>query len=582
MLGIYLRLSQEDEESNSIQNQLKEGKAFATKNNYSYKIYNEGQGVSGASKLSNRPVFQSLLDDIDNKKINIVWARNQNRISRSRVIFGKFLSSVDGNKVRVFFNDIEYDLEDATAKLILGVFNEFNSYQVDLQSQQTKKVLLNRVIEGKAHGKATPLGYKTNKEGFLIIDEDERPIVEKIYQMCLDGKGSTTIRHYLNDKNIPTRYNKGKGTFKIKNKDTGKVTLKNKSEVKWSDRQIQSILKNPMYKGKRRWGKVHPDDKEHILYPCDPIFDEVYWEKVQNQYNLNAHSKNTGKKVDHKYLLKGLLECNKCHRNYYGRTRLNKRDNYYMCSSKRYKDLNCTNRAINIDVLDDFVWGLMYDDNLYASMVEMLEKSDNSKRLKTLKGQIEAYTKKIERLQNQIKKSLDYLSNDTINESEYLTIKKQKESKIKTINELKARDKEELTILKNQKINIKEFTKERDNFAKFRISSKIKPKQKLKLVNSRDNIIAPYNEKKRILNNYIKRIFIEYSKEHKVYAIRASFKLPIDDVLHFIDDNYLYSFDTKNSVVMELESGQNSRFTEATYDRTLKKLFSKDLMESLS
>lgn len=538
-----------------------------------FSLYNEGEGISGALPIEERPELEKLIEDIKNNLCHAVWFRNQNRLGRSMETHIAFITACLKYKTEVYFDNKLFDYTDPTEDLIGNVLSALNTYTAKLQSKQTKRSLLDNVLEGKAHGKSTPLGYKADAKGYIVIDEAEKPIVETIYRMCLEGKGSTTIKHYLNDNNIPTRYNKGKGTFKIKNKYTGKVSEKNKSDVKWSDRQVQSILKNPMYKGKRKW-----NDK---LIDCPAIFDEAYWNKIQTQYKLNTHSKNTGKKVDHKYLLKGLLECSKCNRNYYGRTRVNKRDNYYMCSSKRYKDLNCTNRAINIDVLDDFVWGLMYEDSLYDNMVAMVEKGDNSKRLQKLKDNIEANKKTINTLKKRIDKSEDYLLNERISESKQLAFKKKKETEIITLREINANDEEELYMLENQKTSIKQFTKERDKFAKFRMSASVKSSKKLKLVNSKDNIIAPYNDKKRVLNNYVKRIFIEYSKEHKVYVIRTSFKLPIDDTLHFIDDNYLYSYDTKNSVIMELASGQNSRFTEATYDRTLKKLLSKELMENL-
>lgn len=52
MLGIYTRLSKQDEESNSINNQLREGKQFATDFHYSdIKIYNEGEGVCWFNKI---------------------------------------------------------------------------------------------------------------------------------------------------------------------------------------------------------------------------------------------------------------------------------------------------------------------------------------------------------------------------------------------------------------------------------------------------------------------------------------------------------------------------------------------------
>jgi site-specific DNA recombinase len=60
MLGIYTRLSKQDEESNSINNQLREGKQFAADFHYSdIKIYNEGEGVSGGLDIVDRPKLKN-------------------------------------------------------------------------------------------------------------------------------------------------------------------------------------------------------------------------------------------------------------------------------------------------------------------------------------------------------------------------------------------------------------------------------------------------------------------------------------------------------------------------------------------
>ena len=56
MLAIYTRLSREDSESSSIENQLREGKSFAKDNSFNdIKIYNEGEGVSGGADIKDRP-----------------------------------------------------------------------------------------------------------------------------------------------------------------------------------------------------------------------------------------------------------------------------------------------------------------------------------------------------------------------------------------------------------------------------------------------------------------------------------------------------------------------------------------------
>ena len=57
-LAIYVRLSKDDEESNSIENQIREGKDFASRQGLDYQVYNEGKGVSGTWSIEDRPALK--------------------------------------------------------------------------------------------------------------------------------------------------------------------------------------------------------------------------------------------------------------------------------------------------------------------------------------------------------------------------------------------------------------------------------------------------------------------------------------------------------------------------------------------
>ncbi|MBT7241904.1 MAG: recombinase family protein, partial [Flavobacteriaceae bacterium] len=105
MLGIYTRLSKEDEESNSISNQSREGFSFATKNNFDYKVYDEGEGISGTLDIENRPVLTNLITDVNNGTVKQIWMRNQNRLDRNSLTFFIFIDAVKKNNVDVYFGD---------------------------------------------------------------------------------------------------------------------------------------------------------------------------------------------------------------------------------------------------------------------------------------------------------------------------------------------------------------------------------------------------------------------------------------------------------------------------------------------
>src|SRR5690606_4183675 len=125
------------------------------------------------------------------------------------------------------------------------------------------------------------------------------------------------------------------------------------------------------------------------------ILTPEYWQKVND--NLKNNRSNTGKKVDHKYLLKGLLRCAKCGKNYYGRSKTNdpkgyvlresksgrKRIDYnvYMCASKRYSHTNCGSKSLRLIELDALIWGVFFKEKLLLKKVkEYFENLDVNKQ----------------------------------------------------------------------------------------------------------------------------------------------------------------------------------------------------------
>ena len=239
MLAIYTRLSKEDEESNSIENQTREGKAFAKANGFhEYELYNEGEGISGVAEIEDRPELMRLLSDMRNEKVTAVWFRHQNRLERNSATFAVFKSVARKKNVRIFFNSKELDLYDVMENAQTSFMSIVGEINVALQGIQTKKSLLDNVKEGKAWS-IIPYGYKTI-EGYLVINELEAKVVKRIYKESLEGIGTDRIAKRLNKDNIPTR----KG-------------------ADWRGRTVQGIIKSTLYKGLREWGRTESIKKNN-------------------------------------------------------------------------------------------------------------------------------------------------------------------------------------------------------------------------------------------------------------------------------------------------------------------------------
>ena len=129
--ALYCRLSNEDdlqEESQSITNQRELLKRYAKENNLSiYDIYVD-DGYSGTK--FDRPDFQRMIRDIENKKVNMVIVKDSSRLGRDYIQFGEYIEKYfPQNKVRVIsiLNNYDSELDNGVADTLpfKAVMNDF-------------------------------------------------------------------------------------------------------------------------------------------------------------------------------------------------------------------------------------------------------------------------------------------------------------------------------------------------------------------------------------------------------------------------------------------------------------------------
>lgn len=418
MLAIYTRLSREDEASNSIYNQKREGKEFAHKKNFiNYKIYDEGQGISGGASIEDRPKFSELIEDIMKGRITTVWFRDQNRLERNQLTFHFFVDLVQQKQISIYIADKLIDYNDPDTFFRSSLDSLYNTKKRIEQGVSTRRALHGNLKEGKTRGGIMSYGYTKDDKGYVIIDEDEVKTVKRIYDLSLQGVGTNQIAEILNNEDVPTRYNKMEGTITFVHKDTKKKTTVKKKDIRWAGNTIRGILKNETYKGVKHFGK----GKERTTYPYPIIIEPDYWERVND--NLPKNRNNSGKKVEHKYLLKGLIRCGICGRNYMGRSKKPKKgksyrhEHAYRCSSTRKGYVTCGNRGINITKIESFIIKLMYHSYHIQHLAEHIKKDDT---LKNLEDELSTFLNDKERLSKKETRLYKLLLNEALEDDKRL------------------------------------------------------------------------------------------------------------------------------------------------------------------
>jgi DNA invertase Pin-like site-specific DNA recombinase len=512
MLAIYTRISKDRKDQVSTDNQAERGKALAKVLNIGYKIY-EDKGISGTSDIRDRPSLFSLLQDIDAGLVTKVYCYDQSRLERQPAVRFVLLDKFAKYDIDLYYESGKVE-DDPETKLVGGINSIVNNYFVDITKIKIKMALSSNAEKGKVHA-IPPFGYHRDYNSMYAISVEYSQVVKDIYALSLDGVGTNKIAEILNKKGIPTKYNLiGKGTITTTNINhkLKKITVRDKTDVRWSGSSVRNIIKNKFYAGIRLFNGVE--------YEVPMIIDLSYWHKVND--NLHKNRNNSGAVVTHKYLLKGLLSCGRCGRNYYGRSRVSKKDNAYICSSRRYKDLNCNNRGINIDKLNEIIWLKFIADGKLGKLIKQHYENINSN---DIENDIEAEIKALEVVLK--------------------TLLSERSSIINSISKGIITDLEAKSQMTSLRINIEsnqsalDAKQEQLNHLRSNTNSLVDALDGLNF----NPLDVSFLDKQSILNKYLNNIVIYYDNDLS-YFIEIQFNIPLMEAAVFtVDRNYKVAYE---------------------------------------
>lgn len=372
--GIYARLSSEDKEEDTLENQI-----------YLLKSHVESQadmlltdtyvdnGFSGTN--FQRPQFIRMMEDVKSGKINCIVVKDLSRLGRDYIETGnyienvfpflnvRFLSVTDG------FDTVNGDGAEAMVVSFKNLVNDV--YAKDI-SRKIISAFRTKQRSGEYIGLVAPYGYlksKENKNKF-VIDEQTAPVVRMIFKWYADGRGLDYIARTLNEMDIdcPRKYRYRIG-----------ITISDRyKDSRWGRSAVKTILTNRAYVGDMVQGKVRQElcnnvcrqyvDKEEwiiventheAVIERDLFFNvqELIEEKSREQAEKREKSGIHGHKEEN--FLKGYLRCGCCGKsfNLSQTMRAGKITRQYYCSGyQTLRSAFCTNKdRINKDVVEQTV-----------------------------------------------------------------------------------------------------------------------------------------------------------------------------------------------------------------------------------
>ena len=472
--GIYKRVSTLDQkrEGFSLPEQEEKLREFCKFKGYEvYKVYAD-EGIS--AKNDNRPAYQEMMQDIKDKKINVIVAFKLDRLTRSVYDIEKLMAFVNENDCDIDCMADESNTTTSNGRMVMRIMTSVSQNEIEKCSERTKFGLAGAIKAGHIPG-PLPLGYKRiNKK--MIPDPLTKDIVIRMYDLYLEGKSYQSIANIYN-----------------KEKVLGKTN--------WLDSTISRMITNEIYKGDYVHGRStkHPTYYENVV---EPLVSKQKWEDCQYQKKRNArHYERTAT-----YLFTNKLKCSLCGRFLGGSATTKKNGNKYYY----YKCEHCKTYFSEIEI----------EENLKAFLIELNKQDEliNDYYTPFIKSKLENKEINYEKEIKELDKQLDRIKTAYIKgilkledfDNEIKQIEFQKNELNKKWQDQKQYENLNFTV---DDLLILQDKQEIDNF--------VRPE--LLFINLNKWKETPREKKQRLIAKYIDFLTIE-KKDNKIQIVNGNFR----------------------------------------------------------
>lgn len=358
--ALYCRLSNEDDqegESNSISNQRAILLKYAQDHGFRNTQFFVDDGYTGTN--FDRPAMQELLALVEAGQVGTIIVKDLSRFGRDYLQVGKYLE-MDFPMQNVRFIAINDGVDSAKGEddftPVRSLFNDF--YARDT-SRKVRAVMQAKGKSGQ-HLNRPMYGYRDSPDakGTWIIDDEYAPVVKRMFDLAMDGKGTRQIAELLEAEKV---YNPSA----VNDLRHGR-TPKN-DPYRWNNNTVRKILRSKEYTGCtinfKTYSKSYklkkrllnaPENILEIPNTQEAIIPLAQWERVQE---LLDEKRRPTKEPNRQGMFSGLLFCADCGtRLYYradprGKTN---RDSYY-CGKYALGRGECSAHYIRETVLKTIV-----------------------------------------------------------------------------------------------------------------------------------------------------------------------------------------------------------------------------------
>lgn len=237
--AIYVRQSKDKKDSISIESQIDFCKRQCTNPERAH-VYAD-KGFSG--KNTQRPDFQRLMCDVEERKVSKIVIYRLDRLSRSIVDFSRIWEKLQYNRVEFVSVNEKFDTTTPMGKAMIYIIMIFAQLERETIGERVRDNYYTRIRYGSWPGGPAPYGFRNaktiNAEGKhvpTLVESEEIHVVEQIFELYAQQDISL-------------------GKLAARLTEEGILCTKRKS---WDNVALARILHSPVY--------VQADERVYLYY----------------------------------------------------------------------------------------------------------------------------------------------------------------------------------------------------------------------------------------------------------------------------------------------------------------------------
>ena len=307
-VAAYCRVSTDsDEQATSYEAQVEHYTTFIQKNSeWEFAGIYADDGISGTN-TKKREDFNRMIEDCNTGKIDMIITKSISRFARNTLDCLRYIRELKDKNIPVFFEKENINTMDSKGEVLLTIMASLAQQESQSLSQNVKLGFQFRYQNGEMtinHNRF--MGYTKDKDGNLVVNENEAVIVRRIYREYLEGQSLIQIARGLEADGILT--GAGKERWRP---ETVKKMLSNEKYI--GDALLQKtytvdFLTKKRVKNEGHVPQYYVENSHEGIIPKD-LFMQVQEEMIRRA-NMRAGKKR--RVYSSKYALSSLVFCSKC------------------------------------------------------------------------------------------------------------------------------------------------------------------------------------------------------------------------------------------------------------------------------